>query len=112
MLKFSGKVQAFSNLVDSVEFESDPLTRGDGDSQPLDQDIEKIVQQSKDSAKLVTLWTSATKMRAWLQQEKAQIAAEIDAKFPMKELHLTDEEKDGKSEAEIATLEQRKTDEE
>lgn len=51
------------------------------------------------------MWESATKMRAWLGQEKNIIAAEAEKKFPMKELLLTDEEKHGLSEEQINAAE-------
>jgi len=51
-------------------------------------------------------------MRAWLGNQKNVLAAEAEKKFPMQEVHLKPEEKQGLTDEQINDAEQRKTDEE
>jgi len=65
----------------------------------------EIVQEDQIAPKLIKLWTLSTKMRFWLQQVKKLNADEIEKRFPMKDVNLTDEDKLLLSAEEIAEKE-------
>ena len=110
MVDFSGLITVVEKLVETIELQED--IEATKDEQSRIQAVVKILQTNKASSKLSKLWESATRMRAWLGNEKNVLAAEAEKKFPMQELHLTDEEKQGLTEEQINEAEQRKTDEE
>jgi hypothetical protein len=85
MIKFSGLEGAINGLVELLELEEESMMIPK-EKNAREQAIREIIQEDTAYPKILKLWKNATEMRSWLSQEKKRIAAEVEAKIPMKEV--------------------------